>query len=241
MLKDGATPPAPPPPPLGVDAVVVVVVVSVYVMNSVKCFVHMTNNATITVPNNVTNATINVASLMNTTGNTSTATLNGGINVTVNTTLGNVSIEIPQNIAISGSTSWNGIINLPTIKETASTNPAPSSGKTVNTGTISVIEIGFGDIELTFDKAVRILVPGKAGQLVGYSRSGVFTPITNVCLADTQAFGDALPDGGDCKMDVGSDLLFEGITTSVFDSSTRVSFSRFVWESEDRVVIAASM
>lgn len=165
------------------------------------------NNATITVPNNVTNATINVASLMNTTGNTSTATLNGGINVTVNTTLGNVSIEIPQNIAISGSTSWNGIINLPTIKETASTNPAPSSGKTVNTGTISVIEIGFGDIELTFDKAVRILVPGKAGQLVGYSRSGVFTPITNVCLADTQAFGDALPDGGDCKMDVGSDMV----------------------------------
>ena len=81
----------------------------------------------------------------------------------------------------------------------------PDSG---NTATVSsVIEIGYGDTKLIFDKAVRIKITGQAGKYVGYSRSGVFTPITNVCSADSQAAGDTLSPEGDCKISIGSDLI----------------------------------
>ena len=35
----------------------------------------------------------------------------------------------------------------------------------------------------------------------------MFTTITTVCSADSQAVGDALPLEGDCKIDIGSDLV----------------------------------
>jgi hypothetical protein len=71
----------------------------------------------------------------------------------------------------------------------------------------SVIEVGYGDTKLTFDKAVRILIPGQAGKYIGYSRAGNFYQITTNCSADSQEVGDALPAEGDCKKDVGADLV----------------------------------
>ncbi|PJB48593.1 hypothetical protein CO104_01065, partial [Candidatus Collierbacteria bacterium CG_4_9_14_3_um_filter_43_16] len=62
--------------------------------------------------------------------------------------------------------------------------------------------------KLSFDNAVRILLPGQAGKRAGYSRPGTdFTEITSICTADTQEAGDALVADGECKIDVGSDLV----------------------------------
>lgn len=84
------------------------------------------------------------------------------------------------------------------------------------------MEVGFDDIKLTFNKAVRILITGQAGKNVGYSRSGNFYTITNICSADTQEAGDALPVEGDCKADVGSDLV---IWTKHFTKFTTYTIS----------------
>jgi len=165
-----------------------------------------TASSVITIPNNVTNATINVSALTTSTATSVTATIQGAITINASTTIGAINVEIPANIQITAGTStWNGIINVPQIKENSAVTATPDSG---NTAAVSaVIEIGFGNTLLSFDKAVRIKITGQAGKYAGYSRNGVFTPIINVCSADLQAIGDALAAGGDCKISVGSDLI----------------------------------
>ena len=81
----------------------------------------------------------------------------------------------------------------------------PDSGNTASA--VEAIEVGAGDVPLTLSNAARLLFAGQAGKLVGWSRGGVFTQITNICSADTQTVGDALPAGGDCKLDNGTDLV----------------------------------
>jgi hypothetical protein len=99
---------------------------------------------------------------------------------------------------------WNGTINVPTVKANSTVTATPDSGKTATVN--SVIEIGYGDVKLVFSNAVRILIPGQAGKDVGYSRSGVFTKITNTCSADTQDVGNALAAEGDCKINASNGL-----------------------------------
>lgn len=163
-----------------------------------------TNNTAgnITVENGI-NATLNLGASINTTAGN--ATTSGAINVETNTSVGMVNIELPENMTLSGNASWMGIINLPTIKATSTVNVTADSGYTATTD--SVIEIGFNDVSLTSDSAIRINVSGKAGKYVGYFRDGIFTKIATTCSADTQVAGDALSAGGDCKIDVGSDLI----------------------------------
>ncbi len=111
------------------------------------------------------------------------------------------SILIPATQITASSPAWDGTISAPTIQSTSSVSLG--SSKTV----ASVIEVGFGDVTLTFDQAVRILVPGQAGKLVGFVRSGNFTQITTVCSADSQTAGNALVAGGDCYINSGGDLV----------------------------------
>lgn len=113
-------------------------------------------------------------------------------------------IIIPASTVVtSADTTWNGVIAAPTV--TTVTLPE-TSGQTKTLST--AIEVGFSGAKLSFDKAVRILLPNQAGKRVGYVRTGIeFTEITNTCSADNQATGDALAADGDCKIDVGSDLV----------------------------------
>lgn len=91
---------------------------------------------------------------------------------------------------------------------TISVAPLVSGAGGQRTATVNaVIEGGYGDVPLTFDKAVRILIPGQAGRDAGYYRNGAFTKITTILNADTQAAGDGLSPGGDGKIDVGNDLV----------------------------------
>ncbi|MBR9705967.1 hypothetical protein GOV14_02960 [Candidatus Pacearchaeota archaeon] len=174
--------------------------------NSTVVLIPQNNNASnITTSLGVENVSLNVSSMVTTSGNISNATLNGTINIISNLSSGLITMLVPEEITISGNSSWEGIINLPTPKQTTSVTVTPDSGYSATVS--KVIEIGPEDIELTFDKAIRILFEGETGKLIGYSREGTFTKILSTCLADNQSVGDALSDGGNCKINVGDDLV----------------------------------
>jgi hypothetical protein len=167
-------------------------------------------DVSITVPNGVDDGKIIVADLLSADGSgglTSSPlpSLNITTGLTINSTPVQVTVAIPAGTMVSAPDGWDGTINVPTVQASNTVSVTPDAGKnaTVN----SVIEIGYGDVPLTFNKAVRILIPGQAGKDVGYYRNGQFTRITNTLSADTQAVGDALAAGGDGRIDVGNDLV----------------------------------
>ena len=113
--------------------------------------------------------------------------------------LKDVEVKFPAGAKVSGPADWDGTIILPTIKE----SPGAAVAGTVGT----VIELGFPGMDLTFDKAVRLLLPGQAGKAAGYIKGGVFTEIARVLVQDNQSYADStLPAGGDGKIDAGDDL-----------------------------------
>ncbi|OGN00771.1 MAG: hypothetical protein A3G51_03520 [Candidatus Yanofskybacteria bacterium RIFCSPLOWO2_12_FULL_43_11b] len=149
----------------------------------------------ITIPEGVDDVTINVNNLIGDDGNG----VLPEITISAATSVGNVTVSIPDEVTVSGGAAWSGIINAPTVKANDSVSGVD--------GTVeSVIEVGFGNTELTFNKGIRIIIEGKAGKRIGYSHGGPFTEITSTCADDSQTTGDALAAGADCKIDVGSDL-----------------------------------
>lgn len=173
--------------------------------------VNMNTLVTICVPPTVNDAKISVTALVNqpdSNGNVTTDALPEMVIKKIDNSISSttpVQVNIPAGTTVSATSDWNGNINVPTVQAKNSVTVTPDSGKTAIVNT--VIEIGYGDVPLFFNKAVRILIPGQAGKEVGYIRNGVFTKITTVMSANTQAAGDALPAGGDGKIDVGSDLV----------------------------------
>jgi len=164
-------------------------------------------NAPVTVNVNQRESTqgaLEITSAPTVSGSTATYTL-PEVKITSSTSAGTVAVAIPPGTTISGDTStWSGVINVPTV--VSRTEAELGIGQ--NAAVHSVIEIGFGDVQLTLGSAARILLTNQAGKRVGYSRNGVFTEITTDCQEDTQAWADAnLPAGGDGKKDVGSDLV----------------------------------
>lgn len=156
----------------------------------------------VNIPIEVTDAALDLSPLTATTSGTLTA-----ITINATTSLGAVRISIADGTTVTAGSGWNGIMNAPQIKATTTVSPAPDSGKTANTE--SVIEVGFNDVGLEFDRSVRISIAGQAGKYAGYSRSGVFHPITLVCDSDEQSAVDAQLAGSakECKKDAGGDLI----------------------------------
>lgn len=106
-----------------------------------------------------------------------------------------MTMRIPAFTTITGPVGWNGILYLPTATTT-----------TINA--VSSVFMGFRDMLLTFSRGVRLDFAGQAGNSISYTHgAGTPTEITNICSADTQDAGDALPNGGDCKIDVGPNLV----------------------------------
>ena len=163
------------------------------------------NNSAMVVPSNITNATINLGGLIDEVDSVNTATINGSINISANTSEGVIEVTIPANVTINGSSDWTGVINLPEIVAGSSVTVTADSGKTATVS--EVVEIGYGNVSIVFSNAVRILIPGEGGKDAGYYRNGTFTKITATCANDSQAAGDALDAGSDCKIDSGSDLV----------------------------------
>ena len=177
--------------------------VDVLAPSTTQSTVNTNQDVTIFVPTSLTNGTLDLSYFQPGVGATST-TVTNTVTITAQTNTGNATISIPAGITMTANgDSWDGIINLP--QPVTSPVVTPSTGHTASV--VSSIEIGLGDTPMTFDKGVRILFPGDAGDLVGWTRAGSFTPTTAICADDSQATGDALSDGADCKMNVGDDLV----------------------------------
>ncbi len=126
----------------------------------------------------------------------------------------NYNLTIPYDTTITGTSTWDGQLNPPTVIVTLESNPSQSG----YTPTITKkIEVGYSGIKLTLSKAAKLVFLGEHGQKVGWTRPGVpFTEITTVCgainnpawLTDNQDWADAnLGTDGDCKIDAGNDLV----------------------------------
>ncbi|MCK9578121.1 hypothetical protein M0R01_01335, partial [bacterium] len=140
-----------------------------------------------------TNTTLDVNSLIN----DGTGVL-PQITITANNA-GNTVINIPANTTITSSSAvWNGLISTPQVTSASFPNEVVGLA----------IQVGSSGNTLTFDKGVRILLPGQAGKRIKFTTDGTtYNEVTNVCSADNQTTGDALAAGSDCKIDVGSDLV----------------------------------
>ncbi|HBV98393.1 MAG: hypothetical protein JL50_20145 [Peptococcaceae bacterium BICA1-7] len=151
----------------------------------------------INVSDGVTNAKVQVTPVNEGANKVSTVPL---IETRVPTSLGNIDIAIPAGTKITGPSNWDGTINLPKVEATSSV----SVNGTVN----AVIEVGLPGQILTFDKAVRLLIPGQAGKSVGYKRgNNPVTEITRTISADKQVIADTeIPAEGDGKVPIGSDM-----------------------------------
>ena len=119
------------------------------------------------------------------------------------TTLGTVEMTIPEGTSvINAPAGWDGSIPLPEVRAQASTTVTEAQQVNV------VIEVGLPDEEISFDKAVRLLIPGQKGKSVGFIRKGIFTEISYIISQDDQDTADKelvnnLKDG---KVDTANDL-----------------------------------
>ncbi|TEB08467.1 Cellulosome-anchoring protein precursor [Pelotomaculum schinkii] len=163
---------------------------------------------TISVQNIGNDNKINVIALMKkpVSGTITTSAL-PAINIAVRTTTNRtpVQVAIPAGTTINAPSDWGGTIYLPVVEpDIAASYLSSLTNTTVNT----VIEVGCGNVPLTFNKAVRLLIPDQAGKSVGYYRNGVFTQITRICDLDNQNWADFnIPDGSDGVINVGNDLV----------------------------------
>ncbi|RKD26934.1 Ig-like domain (group 2) [Caminicella sporogenes DSM 14501] len=109
-------------------------------------------------------------------------------------------IEIPAGIITAEDKEWDGTIKMPTEVE-------KTSVKIENGIPEAVIEVG-GDIGLTFNKAVRLVIPGQAGKKAAYIKDGKVIEITQVLREDNQEIADKeIAEGKEGKIDVGKDLI----------------------------------
>nr|MDA3802506.1 hypothetical protein [Patescibacteria group bacterium] len=158
-------------------------------------------------------STINLSSLIY-----NQAGLLPGINIISNNIL-NIETKISSSTTItSSSTSWNEKIS-----PASSTDFTLPSKDGYNRSFDLAVKMGSSDEDLFFDKAVRILFPGKANKKVAFSNiENNFTEITNTCSSDNIE-DVATP----CKINVDSDLV---IWTSHF--STFVLYTESVIEED---------
>ncbi len=147
----------------------------------------------------ITDADCNVSTLLNApvSGSVTTAPL-PEVKLITNTSL-NVSpmqVDMPAGVTVTAPEAWDGTIHAPVVQAADSVT---IPGATVN----AVIEIGYGDLALTFNQPVRILIPGQAGKSVGYYRNGAFTKINKISDDSAAALG-ANDDG---YLNVDTDLI----------------------------------
>ncbi|MDB5254905.1 MAG: Ig domain protein group 2 domain protein, partial [Candidatus Nomurabacteria bacterium] len=165
----------------------------------------------VTVASTVTNPKIDVSLLL--TAGTATLPQISVISEDVN-----VNVTAGTTVTSTGLTTWNGVINAPTV--TTSYTLTPEVGTTANA--VLALEVGAGDIPLVFSNAVKLTFPGQAGNLIGWSQGGTFHAITDTCDSAT---APTLTAGADCRINVGADLVVwtKHFTTFVTYTQTAVA------------------
>lgn len=123
-------------------------------------------------------------------------------------------VDIPSTSAsvkdLSRDNVWDGNIMTPKIIENLDVDAQffDSEGNNLSSsGLISnnslAIDLGVNNGVMTLDRGARIRMANQANKQTFYSEDGkIFTEIDRICDADSQEIGDALPAGGECKMDL---------------------------------------
>ena len=166
----------------------------------------------VTIPATTSAPVLDVAPISTITSTATTMTIPTSLTVTTlnNNNHATVQVSFPaSSTTVTGSTSWNGMIQLPTVQSTTTFTP-PSSKGTINTPQVQ-INLG-SSTPLTFNNAVSIRIAGQAGNHVGYFYdSGPVTEITQVCpsvdsVTTNTNYLSGLQDKI-CKINDGSDLV----------------------------------
>ncbi|PIP58356.1 MAG: hypothetical protein COX02_00675 [Candidatus Vogelbacteria bacterium CG22_combo_CG10-13_8_21_14_all_37_9] len=155
----------------------------------------------------LTNTKIDLSSMMTRGANSNVVTLTGtNLILKIQTIYGFLEVNLPTGLSISGPTTWDGIINLALLANSAITTPS----ETGFTNSVNIVlEIGSSDNSLSLDQAVRLVLPAQAGQkLIWGSASGNTQAISNVCASDDQSSANSnLGAGADCHLDSGLDAV----------------------------------
>jgi len=153
---------------------------------------------------NVSNPQLDLTPLTSVSGELLEANLNCELRLKTVLPTAVVGVDVPAGIVISGPISnWSDkVIVPPTTTTTTNTALLPAGAST----SLAVI-IGHRTVPLNTTKGIRVFMEEQAGKKVGYISNNVFTEITSTCTDDSQATGDALSAGGNCKIDSGSDLI----------------------------------
>lgn len=135
----------------------------------------------------------------------SSVTVAGEWFIQATTSLGQLQLFLPDNLTISAGGPWDGTMLLP--KVDVNNDFSLNLPDNYQSDISAVVELGFDQLSLSFDRGVRLLIPGQAGQLLAYSHGDNVTLIETLCQADNQLAGDALPAGGDCYLTKDDDLV----------------------------------
>ena len=113
----------------------------------------------------------------------------------------NINLTIAEGTFFTGNgLIWNCILTAP--KVTTINLPETAGATTVLS---KAIEVGHDDLNLSFDKAVRLLFPNDSGKKAGYAVGDTsFIEILSLCNGDS---GYGLDEDEDCKINIGDDLV----------------------------------
>ena len=109
----------------------------------------------------------------------------------------NYSAEIPSGTEIKGPADWNGLINLPTVKDKSEVTSAGT--------TELVIEMGYVNGQLNFSNAVKVILSGMTGKKAGYTHGTDVTTISLVCNSAIDS--NNIVGNGECYYDDTKDLI----------------------------------
>ncbi len=183
-------------------------------------------DANIYIPAETTSPSLNVSHFKQIAENSASALISQNINIFSEIFGRQIRLRIPEGISITApSSDWSGVISLPQSRSVVDLE----LGEGLEA--VSSFKVGDENMSLSFDKAVRILIPGLASRSIGYyDQDGEFHEINDICAADTQEAGDALPEAGDCKIDVSGDLV---IYTKHFTQFVVFQIAGFDYEDDE--------
>ncbi len=142
--------------------------------------------------------TLNLATLKS----ENNVTIGNSLNLSRATSTVNYEIIIPAGTTMTGDDNWNGLINLPSVKDVSevSITQETNKEKTVDV----VIELGAIN-QLNFTNPVKITLPGMTGKKAAFTTGTDLTEIITICNSATDASN--IVGVRECYFDDGTDLI----------------------------------
>ena len=108
-------------------------------------------------------------------------------------------IIFPENVEITGDAPWDNILLLPRYLDSPSLN--------LDVKTRDIVKLGSQNTNLTLSQPIRLLIPGEAGEDIGYIKAQrtTFNEIENICSEDSEY--SINNSNEECKINIGNDLV----------------------------------